>query len=109
MREKLRAETAQERYHLVVQALEKTFAGRLKTVVLFGSQARGQARPGSDHDLYVVIEGLPREPLARQRTVRGILLPILDRLPGAISFVAKTPEEMAANQGSILKCQMAEI
>jgi len=88
-----RAETAQEHYRLVVHALESTFAGRLKTLVLFGSQARGEARPGSDHDLYVVIEGLPREPLARQRTVREILLPILDRLPGGIRFVAKTPQE----------------
>jgi predicted nucleotidyltransferase len=96
------AETAQERYHLVVQALRSAFGDRLKTAVLFGSQARGEARSGSDHDVYVVIEALPQEPLARQRTVRGILLPILDRLPGSISFVARTPEEMAANLTPLL-------
>lgn len=90
-------ETARERYHLVLQALQDRFAGRLKTVVLFGSQARGEARPDSDHDLYVVIEGLPREPLARRRAVQGVLLPVLARLPGSISLAAKTPEEMAAN------------
>ena len=98
----LTAETAPERHRLVVQALVDVFAGRLKTVVLFGSQARGDARPGSDHDLFVVIEGLPVDPLARQRAVRGVLLPILDRLPGPISFVAKTPEEVAANLTPLL-------
>jgi len=86
-----------ERYRLVIKALEDTFADRLQTVVLFGSQARGEAKPESDHDLCVVIAGLPAEPVARQRTVRTVLLPILDRLPGPISFVAKTPQEVAAN------------
>ncbi len=98
----LTAETAPERYRLVVQALVDVFARRLRAVILFGSQARGDARPGSDHDLYVVIESLPGDPLARQRVVRGVLLPILDRLPGPISFVAKTPEEVAANLTPLL-------
>ena len=31
-----------------------------------------------------------------------VLLPILDRLPGAITFVAKTPEEVSANLISLL-------
>jgi len=91
------AEMAEKRYNLVVQTLVEAFADQLKAVVLFGSQARGEAGPGSDHDLLVVNENLHANPLARQRTVRGILLPILDRLPGSISFVAKTPQEVAAN------------
>ena len=94
--ESSKADITPERYRLVLQALEDAFAERLKMVVLFGSQARGEARPHSDHDLCVVIEGLPTEPVARQRAVRGILLPILDRLPGPITFLAKTPEEVAA-------------
>jgi hypothetical protein len=91
-----------ERYRLVVQVLEEAFAGRLRAVVLFGSQARGEAQPDSDHDLCLVIEGLPADPLARQRAVREILLPILDRLPGPITFLAKTPEEVAANLTPLL-------
>jgi uncharacterized protein len=79
-----------------------TFAERLKTVVLFGSQARNEASADSDHDLLVVIAGLPADPLFRQRAVRSVLLSILDQLPGSINFVAKPPEEVAANLTPLL-------
>lgn len=92
----------ESRYRLVVQALERVFAGRLKAVVLFGSQARKRARLDSDHDLLVVVEGLPDDPLPRHRAVRAVLLPILDRLPGPIGFVTKTPDEVAANLTPLL-------
>ena len=92
----------EERYRPIVQTLEDAFSGRLRTVVLFGSQVRGEARPDSDHDLFVVIEDLPRDPLARSRLVRITLLPILDRLPGPIGFVIKTPAEVKANLTPLL-------
>jgi hypothetical protein len=38
-----------------------------------------------------------RSLMARQREVRGVLLSILDDLPGSISFVAKTPAEVEIN------------
>ena len=94
--------TYAERYGEILQALRDAFAERLKTVVLFGSQARQDAHAGSDHDLFVVIDDLPRDPLARNRLVRNTLLPILDRLPGAIGFVAKTPSEVDANLTPLL-------
>jgi len=84
-------------YRSLIQSLSKKYGGRLKTAVLFGSQARREARRRSDHDVFVVIEDLPREPLARLLDVRGTLLDILEDLPGSISFVAKTPEEMKVN------------
>ena len=56
------AEMTGKRYNLVVRTLVEAFADRLMAVVLFGSQARGEARPGSDHDLLVVIENLPADP-----------------------------------------------
>jgi uncharacterized protein len=92
----------EERYRSVVQALEHRFGECLVTVVLFGSQARGAARPDSDHDLFVVIEDLPQDPLARSRTVRTALMPILDRLPGPTGFVAKTPVEVQAGLTPLL-------
>lgn len=98
----------EERYRPMVQALETAFAGRLKTVVLFGSQVRRQTRPQSDHDLFVVIEGLPREPLARSRLVRTALLPVLDNLPGPLGFVLKTPDEVEANLTPLLLDVCAE-
>lgn len=66
-------------------------------VVLVGSQSRGEARPDSDHDLFVVIEDLPQDPLARQRAVMSPLLPELLRLPEGLSVIAKTPEELLGN------------
>ena len=89
-------------YRSLIQSLVSKYDGRLKMVVLFGSQARREARQNSDHDVFVVIDDLPREPLARQRDVRGTLLDILENLPGSISFVAKTPEEVKANLTPLL-------
>lgn len=100
--DKLTPTITHQRYQIVVKALVEAFAHRLKTVVLFGSQARGEARSESDHDLFVVVQDLPTNPLARQRTVRSILLPILDQLPGSINFIAKTPEEVALNLTPLL-------
>jgi len=94
--------TVEQRYRPIVQALESAFTERFKTMVLFGSQARGEGRPESDHDPFVVIEGLPREPLARLRAVPATLLPILNDLPGPVGFVAKTPDEVAINLTPLL-------
>jgi len=100
--EPLSQSTMEQRYRPIVQMLKDAFAERLKTAVLFGSQARGEAQPNSDHDIFIVIEDLPRDPLARSRIVRTPLLPILDCLPGPIGFVAKTPDEVEANLTPLL-------
>lgn len=81
-------------YSLLVQALLDRFGERVRMIVLFGSRSRGEAHPGSDHDIFVVIEGLPQDPLARQREVMAPLLPQLLRLPERLSVIAKTPEEL---------------
>ena len=38
-------------------ALEEMYGARLERVVLFGSQARGDARPDSDYDVAVFLNG----------------------------------------------------
>jgi len=81
-------------YSVLVHALAAHFCQRLKMIVLFGSQSRGEARPDSDHDIFVVIEGLAQDPLARQREVLAPLLPELLRLPERLSVIAKTPQEL---------------
>lgn len=81
-------------YSPLVQALLERFGEHLRMVVLFGSRSRGEARPDSDHDIFVVIAGLPQDPLARQREVMAPLLPQLLRLPERLSVIAKTPEEL---------------
>lgn len=81
-------------YDVLVQTLAKHFGERLKTIVLFGSRSRGEARPNSDHDLFVVIADLPQDPLARQREVMKPLLSELLRVPERVAIVAKTPQEL---------------
>jgi predicted nucleotidyltransferase len=39
-------------------ALEKAYGARIERVVLFGSRARGDARPDSDYDVAVFLKGL---------------------------------------------------
>jgi uncharacterized protein len=39
-------------------ALDKLYGGRLERVVLFGSRARGDARPDSDYDVAVFLRDL---------------------------------------------------
>ena len=47
--------------------LRSLYGSRLSQMVLFGSQARGEAEPGSDIDVLVVLEGpvIPGEEIAR--------------------------------------------
>jgi uncharacterized protein len=37
-------------------ALDETYGDRIERVVLFGSRARGEARPGSDYDIAVFLK-----------------------------------------------------
>lgn len=89
-------------YSPVVAALVERFADRLKLIVLFGSQSRGDARPGSDHDLFVVIESLPKDPLARRREVMAPFLSRLADLPERLSVIAKTPQELMSDLTPLL-------
>ena len=49
------------------QQLEAVYGSRLVKLVLFGSQARGDAEPGSDIDVLVVLKGpvKPGEEISR--------------------------------------------
>lgn len=87
----------QDTYKLLVDRLVAHFGQRLKLIVLFGSQSRTEARADSDHDIFVVVEGLPVDPLARQREVMVPLLPVLLDLPERLSLIAKTPQELSGN------------
>lgn len=89
-------------YTTLANALATHFGERLKTIVLFGSRSRGEARADSDHDIFVVIEGLPLDPLERQREVMMPLIMELDRLPERLSVIAKTPQELQENLAPLL-------
>ena len=81
-----------------VKALSKALGNRLVAVVLFGSRARGDARPDSDWDLLVIAEGLPENRFDRQLLINGLLFGKCD---GAISVAARTSDEFASHVPSL--------
>jgi predicted nucleotidyltransferase len=76
-------------------ALEESFGPDLVSVVLFGSRARGTARPDSDMDLLVVARNLPGSRLARQRILLRLARTVSDEFADALMPVPLTPEEAA--------------
>ena len=70
----------EEHYNHLTQQLVNDFDQRLKTVVLFGFRAQGEAEERSDHDLLLVIDGVPLR----------------------INTIAKTPVEVACNLTPLL-------
>lgn len=52
-----------DKYLPLVKSLLSKYGNQLGTVVLFGSQARRDTRQSSDHDIFVVIDDLHRDPL----------------------------------------------
>jgi predicted nucleotidyltransferase len=85
-------------YQPLIDKLTQAFKGRIKTVVLFGSRARGQVIAEKDHDIFVVIEKLPASPLQRQKEIRSAIRDVDMK----INTIAKTPEEVAGNLTPLL-------
>lgn len=89
-------------YDILVKTLHSHFGERLKTIVLFGSRSRAESHVDSDHDIFIVVENLPQDPLARQRVITAPLLPVLVDLPEGVALIAKTPQELQGALSSLL-------
>jgi uncharacterized protein len=74
----------------VTDALQGSLGGDLIAVVLFGSRARGDAHEESDWDMLILAERLPQQVLERHLALKRLLPP---ECRGAVSLLAKTPEE----------------
>ncbi len=68
----------------VESALRGVFGDRLRGVVLYGSEARGTARPDSDIDLLVLLDG-PVDPALDLVASHDVLYPIALELGRRIS------------------------
>lgn len=86
----------------LLQALKAELGDRLVSLVVFGSVARGEARPDSDVDVLIIAEGLPRGRIKRSLwfcRIEEELDPLIGQLvrkhgvATCISPVLKTPEE----------------
>lgn len=82
----------------LVEALKRKYGGRLVSVVVFGSVARGEYGKNSDVDVIVVIESLPKSKLRRQEefiSVEEIIEKKMDEdVLVKLSPIIKTPEEV---------------
>ena len=91
-------EMKREIYRPLIQKLRNAFGDRLRTVVLFGSRARGETEAQRDHDVFLVVEGLPSSPLTRQKEIRNAIWDI----PLRINTISKTPGEVDRNLTPLL-------
>jgi predicted nucleotidyltransferase len=79
-----------ERY---VEILRREFGDRLVSVVLFGSRARGEARPESDIDLLVVVRGLPEGRSKRHALFYPLKREVSEDFAWRAMPIVSTPEE----------------
>ncbi len=95
------AEPYRELIKLLLESLKKVLGGRLISLAVFGSVARGEARADSDVDLLVIAEGLPRSRAGRVKlfeTAEDFLEDYLEKLRDEgihtyFSPIIMTPEE----------------
>jgi predicted nucleotidyltransferase len=82
----------------VIGSLSRGLGKRLVAVALFGSRARGEARPDSDWDLLIVADGLPSSPFRRRMDI-GNLLPAECR--ARVSVLPRTRAELLEHVSSL--------
>ena len=59
-------------------AIRKLYGDRIERIVLYGSRARGDARPDSDYDIAVFVRGL-KERWQESRPLADVELDIMDK------------------------------
>jgi predicted nucleotidyltransferase len=89
------------------RGLETIYGPRLERLVLFGSQARGDAQPDSDIDVLVVLRGAVR-PLEEGRRISSFLGDLCLRRDAVINCVYVSSERAASADTALLRNIRAE-
>src|SRR2546427_11307420 len=88
---------------VVHDQVRRVYGDRLVSIAVFGSVARRTARPDSDLDLFLVVEGLPEGRRARLasldpvgRSLAGEIAALAEHgITGELSPVLRTPADLA--------------
>lgn len=78
------------------------FGQDLEAVVLFGSCARMEAVERSDIDFFVVVQGLPKEPVRRRYVVYDALTPVLRKFKRDVSVIEVDAKDVGRQITSLL-------
>lgn len=82
--------------HAFTSGLRARLGEHIRTIVLFGSRARGDARDDSDYDVLVVVDH--RSPDIRA-TILELEADLLDRYDALVATVLRTEAEWRCAQG----------
>jgi predicted nucleotidyltransferase len=83
------------------ESLREIYGSRLKRLILFGSWARGNARPSSDVDLLVVLEG-PVTSIEEAKRTSQIATNAAAYRDTALSFVHMSEEEFSRGRSPLV-------
>ena len=83
------------------ERLREIYGPRLKRLVLFGSWARGDARPSSDVDLLVVLEG-PVTSIEEAKRTSQVATSAAAYRDTALSFVHMSEEEFSKGRSPLV-------
>ncbi len=82
----------------LIICFQKQFDNDLIAIALFGSRARGDAKPESDYDIFLLVRNLPEQPVERLLLVRHS---IATKFAEKIAITARTPEEFESGFPSL--------
>lgn len=83
---------------IIVEFVEKSkelFGQNLVSVILYGSVARGTAKEHSDIDLLMIVRGLPKRSIERQKILSKIILEFINKYHVRVSPILLEPSDVS--------------
>ena len=103
---KVQKKTPDKSIHALLIALKqeliKLYGSRLKGLVVFGSYARGQARPGSDLDVAMLLEDMER-PWPEIRCTGSIVADLSLKYGITVSLIPLAEHELTENASPLVR------